>query len=309
MAKTADQLLAGLKRRGILPASQSLLSNADILAMADDIIELELVSLVMSTRSEFFVTRSFEPLVSGQEAYDIPSRSIGRGLRDLKVRDGSNTYDLPQVEVEDWTVFGSGTGQPRGFTFLGDKILIGPTPAPASGQQLELWWHLKPSKLVPTSQACLVDSVASGVITCVGVPSTFTAQTQVDIVQGNSGCAIRAMDVTIQNVSGLQLTFMVDDIPSSVRKGDYVTLAGYSPVLMLPDECSQLLETMLAQRVLQSLSDFEGAGALIEVIKDEKHQLLRILAPRVVGEPKKILNRNSLLRRGLAFNRFGWLQR
>ena len=84
MSITADRLLAGVNRRISKPESQGLLSNADVLAFADDVIRGEIIPLMESAQVDYFVERTSVPLVGGQSLYSIPYRSVARGMRGNK---------------------------------------------------------------------------------------------------------------------------------------------------------------------------------------------------------------------------------
>jgi hypothetical protein len=75
-----------------------------------------------------------------------------------------------------------------------------------------------------------------------------------------------------------------------------VSVQQTTPVVQLPNEVTNLVETLTAKRILNALGDFEGAAALDkEAAKAEKNVRL-MLEPRVVGENTVIINRRGLLR-------------
>lgn len=302
MAKTADRLLEGLKRRVIAPSSDPLYDDEDFLALADDVIEQLIVPLLLSVRQEFFVTVYDQAITSGTDVYAIPYRAIGRALRDLKVYDGSTTRDLVLVPPEDAHIYTS-SDTPCGFYFRGDKIVLVPEPT-SSTLTLKVWYNLAPSRLVKADQAAVVTGSTATTVTVSSLPSTITTDTVVDFIQAKSGNSILAMDKTVTNASGTTLTFAVDDIPTDLAIGDYVSVYQTTPVLPLPNEAYPLLETATAKRILHSLGDFEAAGQLEKDETEEMKRLKVLLEPRVEGESTVILSRGGLLRRGR--RRFGW---
>jgi hypothetical protein len=104
------------------------------------------------------------------------------------------------------------------------------------------------------------------------------------------------MDVVVTSVSGTQIFFTAADIPTDLIVGDYVALAQQSPVVQLPDEAVQLLETLTGMRVLQALGDYEAAKSNQVSAMQQEKDLLKILQPRIEGESTKIISRNGLLR-------------
>lgn len=295
MAKTANRLLEGVKRRITLPSNEVLINDTDILALADDVIKIELVPLLMSLRQNYFVVRSDTLTVSGTSDYDVPYRSIGRTLRDLKLRDsGGICRDLALIASEDEHLFPVGVS-PHSFYFRGDKIVLVPTPQ-STGLTLDVWWDMPPSELVKLDQVGTVTAFSDPTVTVSLVPSTLATGVTCDFVQAKSGNCILGMDKAITNVAGTTLTFTAGDLPSTLVVGDYVCVAQKAPVIMLPDECYPYLETLTAKRVLMAIGDFEGQAALEKGESQELKMIKIMLEPRVVGESTKIINRRSLLR-------------
>lgn len=294
MAKTSDRLLEGVKRRVTVPANQVLLLNADMLALADDVTRSKIVPLIMSLRQDYFVTTTNIPMVADQAAYSIPYRSIGRTLRDLKIEDsGGNRRDVVKIQLEDEHLE-RGAGQVYGFYFKGDKFVAVPTPTDTV-ETFEVWYDCAPSELVEVSEAALVVSKTATTVTVSNAPTGITTGVSIDFVQGKSGNAILGMDATV-SVAGFTYTFAANVIPDDLVAGDYIALAGKTPVVQLPDEVYSYLETETAIRVLRAIGDFENANALAEEAKEEAKNIKIMMEPRIEGEQTKILNRNSLLR-------------
>lgn len=295
MAKTVDRLLSGIKRRAIVPSSQPLLDDDDILEMSDDVVEEEIVPLIMSVRQDFFVAIESTDIVADQSAYDIPYRAIGRTLRDLKLYDGTNYRDMTLVALEDEHTFSSGQ-TPHSFYFRGDKVVIVPEPASALTDGLQFWYNLAPSRHVVVADAATVVSSTTTTVTVDAVPDTITTGTDVDFIVGKSGNSIRAMDKAVTNATATVLTFASGDIPTDLVAGDYVSVAQTTPVVQLPNEVANLLETLTAKRILNALGDFEGAAALDKEADKATKAVKVMLEPRIVGENTVIINRRGLLR-------------
>lgn len=310
MSVTSDQLVKGVKRRITMPASQSLLNNADILEVADSIISSRLLPLLESTNQEYFVRVVNVPLVANESEYDIPYRAAGRALREIKLRlSPTSITNIAMIALEDAQVY-QPSSQTVGFYFLGDKIKLVPA-APSSitpGQSLEIYYRLPPSKLVPVSSAMQVVSVAGNDVTVSYVPNTYTAGTLVDFIQGLSGNSIYDMDVAIQGIAGNVVSFATGAVPLKLIPGDYICLAGFSPVInFIPNECHSLIESYTAQRVCNIVGDFEGAGVITQTdIPTEEKYLKLLLEPRIDGEPTVIINRYGLVR-GNKFSQRSWL--
>ncbi len=301
MSIDTTRLLRGVKRRITVPAVQQLINDAGFLEFGDDVILEKMVPLVLSTRQDFFVVTTDVDSVDGVSEVSIPQRAIGRGLRDIKYSyDGTDTgiRNLVLYTIEDEHKF-QRSGDPSGFYFKGDKIVLVPTPQSAD-QYTQLWYDLRPGRLVSTSAAAQVTGISVGVIntdvTVATAPTTMMAGTAVDFIQGVQGNSTLGMDVSITNVATTTFTFAVDDVPESLVVGDWISLAGESPVVQLPDDCYPLFETLVCGRVLDAIGDYDGATKLQVAAVEQEKNLKIVLEPRIIGEQTKIINRSGLLR-------------
>lgn len=311
MAILANDLLTGVKRRISMPSSQVLLEDTDILALADGVISGTIVPLFESVDGDYFVTSSDITLVASTSEYDVPYRSIGRGLRELKLKDGTDTANIrniAKISIEDAHLTAS-SALISGFYFKNDRIHVVPdVPSSLTNTTyLEAWYRQPPNKLVATSSCATVSSATTTIVTVDAVPSTISSATPIDFIQAKSGSRIYSIDKTPTGSSANTLTFTSGDIPTVLTAGDYIALAGYSPVInSIPNEAYSLVESLTCKRCLKAISDYEGAAALSEDIAEETKALLKLIEPRIDGEPTVIINRNSLVRRG-KYNQRRWL--
>ena len=174
------------------------------------------------------------------------------------------------------------------------------------GDVLEMWYELMPSQLTTTDKAGRITSIGTLDVTLSSVPSAIQTGSSVDIVAGVSGCSTKAIDLTVTNIASN--TVHLSSLPSDLRVGDYLTEAGYSPVMQLPDECYPYLETETCYRLLQSISDYEGAKFLQTDIEVELKNLKMLLEPRIQGEATKIIPRMGLARGARSRWKWGFLR-
>ena len=309
MARTTAEFLDGLKSRGVVPASQPLMSVADFLRHADNVITGTLVPLIESCRGDYFVVTKDVALVDAEDTYAIPGRALARSLRDLKWK---NTTDKTKrnmilIPLEQEADYSESSGEPTAFFFLGDDVVLRPVPEdPAATDVLEFWYSLWPNRLCAVGDAALVSSVSGGTITCTSVPATMLPGVKCDLIKGEQGNKTVAMDIVISSVAGNQVTFTSTDVPTGIVAGDWISIAGCSPVLQLPDACVSYLETAVCERVMQTIGDLEAASALRIVLKDEERALKMLLEPRVIGEGKIFVN-HQLIKRSIRSR--AWLNR
>jgi len=311
---SSGEVLAVVKRAVSVPASQPLLTDADILALADMVISSRLVPLIESFDTDFFVRRDNVPLVGGQAFYDIPYRAVGRGLRDILINDSLlNARNLPLIALEEENFFLLSTNV-TGFNFHGDQIHLIPAPQNnVTDLSLTVIWRMPPSKLMIESDAGVVASVQYNVagldeVTLNGIPTFLTTGTQVDFVQRRSGSSILEFDRTVQSISGNTVRFTTGQVPTSLSAGDYVCPQGYSPVVnSLPNECIGLLSSHVSYKVLQAIGDYDAANQIKKQdIPDEEKDFKSLMSPRIDGEPVIVINRRSLVR-GNKFAQRRWI--
>jgi hypothetical protein len=82
------------------------------------------------------------------------------------------------------------------------------------------------------------------------LPTTITTSTPVDFVQNDGPYDILEIDQTITNISGTTLTFAA--LPDDLAVGDWICLAGQSPVLIAPRELQPLLVQATLHKSLMS---------------------------------------------------------
>jgi hypothetical protein len=118
-------------------------------------------------------------------------------------------------------------------------------------------------------------------------PNTFTYTVD------NDPGAVTSIDYSCQNYVFLDN----DPVFSRMVQGDYVTPPQQSPVVnFVPNEVFNLLETLTARLVVQSISDYEGMKVLEKDAMEYKKIIKELLQPRIEGEPTIITNPWSLSR-------------
>lgn len=296
--KTTTKFLEDVKRNVIMPPSQRLLTSADILSMASSIVESELVPLLLAARQGYLEATYSVSLVADQNVYELPPRSISRGLKDVKwySPDRSSVHDLVLLDQEYSNLYETTGDYPKGFYFQADDIVVVPKPVSAYGC-LEYKYHLAPNDLCLTADAAMVDTVAGDAVSVVAAPSAFAATTQIDFIKGRPGYTTLGMDAEIANVAGNILTFNSGVVPTTLKKGDYLAIAGTSPVVQAPDICYKYLLLKTAMEVAENLSDLENSDKIREkLIPPVRKELEVALEPRISDEVKKIINPYGLLR-------------
>lgn len=287
---TADALLLpALKRRGMLPNTAETLADTDYYALANDEIQSYIVPLLMKAREEHLVYTQDLTLTAGQEAYQIPYRAAGSKVRDVLVSNSTTSgfTQLNRIEPERTGDFGA-TGSPSGYRFEGSNIII--MPSPTTGGTLRLKYVMMPNRLVTITAAAQIATVntTAKTVTLVSTPATFVTGTSFDIVRAKPGFDTLEMD-NVATLSAGTWTF-TDALDTTIVAGDYVCLAGESPIPQIPLSLHPLLAERVVMRSLEALGDPKAQTARIAAQELEK-MALTLLSPRSDGSARAVVNR------------------
>lgn len=298
---TSTSFISNVMQLCSLPASQTRVNTSAFYYFSNRKMKDTIVPVIHSLNQEYFVWKTTTAIVANQTQYELPSRAFGRKLRELKlVNTAGGTSNLPQVSIERTQFYRTGS-LPAAFYMYGDVIEIVPTPT-ATGYSLQLWWFLAPGDIVTPSEAAVVVSVTDDDVTVSSVPSQITNGAVVDFIQASGAARYLEINKTITGIAGNVISFAADTVPDGLAAGDYISLAGKSPVIQLPEVAICYLETLTAMEILGAISDYEGQGRLKETRDEQKTNMLNALAPRIDGEVIPLVNDYGFLggpRRGI----------
>jgi hypothetical protein len=284
---TTTALLASLKRRGMLPSNSDTLSTADFLAIATEELQTYVFKLLMATREEFAVATYDLTLTSGTAAYKIPTRAVGGKLRNVASYDSSSGTLTPLLRLEPERITETAnTGSVSGYYLQGDDLVFVPTPGSAA--TIRITYFRRPSALVATSAVFTITEKGTSSVLADTVPATFSTSETFDIVRCKPPFSILYQDLTVNTVGAHSIT-LATTVPTDVAVGDYVCLAGESPVAQVPVELHPLLSQRTVYKCLEALGDEKAAVA--EASADKmRADALTLLTPRVEGASRPIVN-------------------
>jgi hypothetical protein len=276
-----DTIIDNIKLKGGFP-TDNYFTDAEMLTILNDEMKLTITPLVMKLREEFFVQEKQYTITSGG-SYRIPKRCIGNKLRDVKLLVDTNYRNINRLFEEDRESEPTGYYITKNTITLSDDISTG---------TLAVSYYLSPSTLVLSTACAQVLTIDSATqITVSSLPATILTTTLVDLVEADSPNDLLAIDQTITNISGTTLTFA--SLPSDLAVGDYVCLAGQSPIPTLPEEVHPLLTQAALVSCLRSKKD-SGAEDEYKLLKINMEALLDMLDTRVDSNDIK-LNGQGLL--------------
>ena len=305
---TGDDMINSARRRTFTPDDTSTFKDQDILDVIDEELNAQVLDKLKELHGENLTVSEDVPKNS-KGVYEIPYRALGNTLRDVSMVSGNSVYELSQIsmsELPDYSADLSSGNNVDAFYIENNTIIL--TNPNGGYDSLRLRYMLRPNMLTKLEEAAVISEVNVNEIDQtleIVVESTgknFKASADYDIVGGKSPNKIKFYDMTIDSVTTGNAGRL--DIPLSylngnedtVKVGDYITLAGQTPVPNIPTEMHPLLAQAAAVQILESLSDdIALKNAQIRLDKMTR-SIQKLVDNRVDFAPKKIKPRHSTLR-------------
>lgn len=284
-AFTSTDLLASLKRRGLIPSSTQTFATADFFKIVDEEVQGYIVPLLMDTREEYLVVTHDISVTAGTTEYYIPERAVAARLRDITMADGNGNYrPLVRLEPEGIDTMSSTSGV-GAFYLQGNKIILVGT---ATTGTMRVTYYQRPNRVVATSAVGEITAISGNDVTISALPSTFTTTVTYDFVKGKPGFDTLGKDLSA-SVAGLTMT-MSSTPPTGLVVGDFLCLSQETPIAQIPVELHPLLAQRVTATVLHALGDAK-AEAAYKVAGDMEKRALKLLTPRTDGANRFVVNR------------------
>lgn len=291
MDYTTTALISRVKKDAAIPANQPGYDNTTLLRFLTDKMHTLIVPFIMNINEEYFVEYSDYSITGASDTtFAIPSNAILSRLREVKLYEPTSDpnvwtiYNLPRTSIDDleW--------KDRGFYIEGNNVVL-VMPENYSGKKLRIYYYYRPNELVETSAAAQVATVTpSTSVTVTSVPSSWGATETVDAIKGTPHFDNIANGITA-TIASTTLTFST--YPTGIAVGDWISLAGTSPVAQIPYETYPLLCQAAIIKILEAQSDVQGSQMAAATYKEMREHMMYLLSPRVKGEAIKIKNRRG----------------
>ena len=130
------------------------------------------------------------------------------------------------------------------------------------------------------------------------VPTNITNSSLVDFIKKKGGHRTYKFDVKLGKnaVSQNVIKFTSGVIPEDFEIEDYIASQFECIIPQIPSDLHSLLAERTVARILGSLGDQMGLQAVKQNIGELESRQASLVDNRVEGSPRKVLNRNSLLR-------------
>lgn len=299
---------------GGVPAIQELYKASEQCLLMDAIMRNRVVPMIMKYRKHHFLT-TYDQTTTTSRSYVIHPEAMDLGLYNVTlVNAAGEEYPLLPVDLDQEVAKRSRpydsaaiSGAPWGYYVRGDLLYL--WPSVTAGLTLREHYYRRPNRfcrsaaytytdpsLNEAAEAVQVVSVntLTGAITCTtsSVPSTITTSTPVDVIKGTPGFGIKifaltptAVTTSVVTLGGAAQIALV--AAAGIEAGDWLCLAGDSPVIQLPVEVHGILAQELACKLLEGIEDMEGLAAASKE-RDELVKLYTMNYPlRVEQAPKE----------------------
>lgn len=301
---TSTELLKDIKRKAFVPISQITFDDPGILSIADEEIQLGVVPFLMQVREEYLVDSLDYSIDGSTRSFDIPSRSIGAKLRDVTVlinpaddANQPNERSLPQINAED-AVYNNNYNNflsIPSFFMRDNAVVLSPGASSFAGQTLRLYYFKRPSKLIQTSACSQITAISTNTAIVNLTPTNFGSggliNITVDVVKAKPPFKILTMDLQISIDTTTNIaTFPANLSTYDISVGDYICLAGESPIPILPVELHSLLAQRVAVKILASLGDNQNFQIATDRLKEMEHNIRGLISNRVEGANRKVVN-------------------
>lgn len=295
----ADDLILAVQDLAAIPEDDERFGDTEILRLAHTETLSKVLPLI-KRHVEGYLSYDKDYALVAAGRYRIPPRAAMGALLDVKVLSGDR--EEPVTIIDEHQVGNRTVSHVlQGYSAFLKNNCVYTLPQAISGwTSLRMTYLLRPSRLVLEESAAQVTSIDTGTntVTCSTVPTTFSTSTALDVVRADPQAEILSIDNTpLAVVTGTSGTIQLSELPEDLEEGDYLSLAGYSPVILLPEEVIPYLEQCVANRILQAQGDKEALKSGVENAKELKDGISVLITPRVQNQPDVLVPSNGLMRR------------
>lgn len=296
MLSTTADLITDLKLRGAIPTDQDRFTTAKFLSLANAEMSAKVLPMVLRSRQNYY-EYDIDTAINASGLYHISTRAYLGTVSNVALVDTDARFDLPWLSEEAETDLDEPRDGNAGVILKRNTFQL----KPASGlgyTSLRQTILLRPGTFVATSAAAQITAISGTTLTFAAttIPSTWTTSNTFDLVQGSPQYDTLGIDLTASSVGAT--TIVLSATPNSrLAVGDWISLAGQTPVIQLPEAFSYFLSQRVANTCMRSMGAKAGHQAGEALAKEMEKDLTDAIQPRIQKEAQRIINRTGLLRR------------
>ena len=303
MAQTTDDALTLAKARAYWPSTSAEcpLTDAQLLTILTHELRDVVWPALVKLRAEFGLRYIDRTLVASQQLYRMPARAHGSRVAGVELLDAAGNVYKPVLKRRSDIARESGdstetTGnlEEMWYFLSGSRVGIHPMPSSALGT-LRIWYYVQPPTLVATSDCRQVATYNGS--TSITAASNFPAWTgDVDITSPDADGEALGFDVGVTSIVTTTLTLSESpEYASDIAVGDWVSAAGQSCVISVPEPGYSALVDLLVARMHEALKDADGYARSVGRAKDALTGMVELLGDRVDDESETYVPMDSAL--------------
>lgn len=297
MSYTTTEFLDSVKVRGAIPTSQNTFTVARILNLGDAELRSYILPLVMKAR-EFYYAFDVSTAINTTGVYDIHTRAVGGKVTNACLTDADTRLDLNWISEEELSSLTNTQSGKPGVYIKRSQLVVVPADVPYTYFKQTIL--LRPGKFVATTAAAQITAINTSTktlsFTSGTVPTTWTTANLFDLIQAQPHFDHLAIDQVVTSITTTAIIFS-STLPTRLAVGDWVSLAGESPIIQVPVELQPLLEQKTANTCMRAQGDEAGLKSGEEELTRMQKETWNLYQPRIEDEGKKIVIRSGILRR------------
>jgi len=289
-----SEFIASVRQQAQLPAN---VADTAILRAGDLEVQARLLPAVRQVRTDYLVRELTASSTNGRVA--MPSRAVAATVCLVQLVQGNSAVTLPNLDADADSMTSGGSGQPAGFRFDGQDIVL--LPRGSSGS-VRVMYYVRPGRmLVETDTANCRPCTSSSTFAADGSASlvlggTIATPSLLDVVSSGPAHATCAIDIT--NPAASTVAVSAGAALGLMRVGDYVCAADRSPFVPLPEEMASALIHQVSAIMLQARGYKSEANQQRDLAGEAIALARDMLAPRSEGNPR-VLRSGLRARMGL----------
>lgn len=297
MDYTTTEIIESLKMRGLIPENSEKTFSADeLIRFMDEELRTVIVPKIMTVRENFFLSYYDQTLVANQTRYNIHPRAIGMKIKLLfwldqngQTRQKLSLTDVDELTTNNWWAI---TGNPGMYYFQDNFVEILPIPTQGIQGSLRQYFFMRRNQLIASSSAGQIVDISGLNVEINNTPTNFTASVEYDFVKGQPGFQNLAIDQTPTGVSGTVFTF--SELPEGLAVGDWLCLAGTSPIPQVPLEIFPVISQTTVAVALMAMNDRAGADEAFKKRNEMMDQSMLLVGTRAENNAKVIVSNTNI---------------
>lgn len=296
MLSTTDDLISDIKIRGAIPTSQDRFTNARFLSLANSEMQTKIFPMVLKARQNYY-EYDIDTDINASGLYNISTRAYLSLVSNVALLDDTKRLNLPWLSEENEIDTDTPTDSVAGVVLKRNTLQLKPKDG-AGYSTLRTTILLRPGLFVLEAAAAQITAVSGTTLTFAAstIPSSWTTSNTFDLIQGSPHYDHLGIDLSASTITST--TIVLSATPSSrLAVGDWVSLAGQSAIVQLPEAFSYLLSQRVANTCMRSMGDRAGHEQGLKIAQEMEEALLDAIQPRIQKEAQRIVNRTGILRR------------